>query len=64
MDLSILVYNSGYWGGKYDLDQKEYEKRYGSDGAWDMFPTLKKMQALDVINEKNKEKNYPFIYHV
>lgn len=64
MDLSILVYNSGYWGGKYDLPQGEYEKRYGSDGAWDMFPTLKKMQSLDVINEKNKEKNYPFIYHL
>ena len=64
MDLSILVYNSGYWGGKYDLDQEEYEKRYGTDGAWDMFPTLKKMQAIDVINEKNKEKNYPFIYHL
>lgn len=64
MDLSVLVYNSGYWGGKYDLDQKEYEKRYGTDGAWDMFPTLKKMQSLDVIHQKAKGDNYPFIYHL
>lgn len=64
MDLSILVYNSGYWGGKYDLPQGEYEKRYGNDGAWDMFPTLKKMQSLDVIHQKAKDDNYPFIYHL
>lgn len=64
MDISILVFNAGYWGGKYALSKEEYTKKYGKGNDWNMFPTIEKMQKLDPTQHASKKSTYQFIYHL